>query len=344
MTNYEKICLKSKELDAKKQRVVLKYIDELSKNDTDTDNSEPSEQLAEPEPLKPCPHCHTDNVKKAGFERGKQRFQCKDCLKHYVTTTGTIMENSHYGADVWEAVTADTLAENVSLDKTAEKTGISHSTAFNMRHKILLSLKAEKEKEPTKMGGISELDETYVLECEKGKKFPEDAPRKPRKHGAVASKRGISDEQICIMTGAQRGGAVYAETVNRAHPSIEEIKSVFKGHIAPGTVAFTDGLKGYKCLETEVDCVIESVPNEVQKRTGTANLNNVNGFHSHIQSAYRHYRGVATKYLNRYNALFQAVYKNGRPISELVKSVLAFDVTGSLFTNLSVQNSGLLCI
>lgn len=331
-------------LNAKKQRAVHKYIEELSKNDTDTDICEPSEQLSEPEPLKPCPHCHTDNVKKTGFGRGKQRFQCKDCMKHYVTTTGTIMENSHYGAEVWETVTADTLAKDVSLDKTAEKTGLSHNTAFNMRHKILLVLEAKKKKEPTKISGISELDETYVLECEKGRKFDEDAPRKPRKHGAVASKRGISDEQICIMTGAQRGGAVYAETVNRAHPSNEEIKLVFKGLIAPGTIAFTDGLKGYKCLETAVDCVIESVPNDTQKRTGTVNLNNVNGFHSHIKDKYKHYRGVATKYLNRYNALFQTVYKKAKATSELVKSVLSFEVGSTAFTNSSVQNSGLLLI
>ena len=344
MTNYEKICLKSKELDAKKQRAVLKFINELYKNDTDTDLSEPSERSPEPEHLKPCPHCHTDNVKKAGFERGKQRFQCKVCGKHYVTTTGTIMENSHYGAKVWETVAADTLEENVSLDKTAEKAGISHNTAFNMRHKILLVLEAKKKKEPTKISGISELDETYVLECEKGKKFDENAPRKPRKHGAVASKRGISDEQICIMTGVQRGGAVYAETVNRAHPSNEEIKLAFKEHIAPGTIAFTDGLKGYKCLETAVDCVIESVPNDKQKTTGTVNLNNVNGFHSHIKDKYKHYRGVATKYLNRYNALFQTVYKNVKATSELVKSVLSFEIGSVAITNLSVQNGGLLIV
>ena len=60
-----------------------------------------------------------------------------------------------------------------------------------------------------------------------GVSHKEDAPRKPRKHGAVASKCGISDEQICIMTGARCGGAVYAETVSRTHPSSEEIKLVF---------------------------------------------------------------------------------------------------------------------
>ena len=341
MTDYEKICSRSRELDPQKQQAVLKYINELMNDDK---NTPVKDENCEESPLRPCPHCGSTNVIKAGLKRGKQRFKCKDCNKHYITTTGTIMENSHYGEEIWQTAVADTLAETVSIDKTAEKTGISHNAAFNMRHKILLVLEAKLKKEPAKMSGISELDETYVLECEKGRKFGEDAPRKPRKHGAVASKRGISNEQICIMTGAQRGGAVYAQTVNRAHPSNDEIKAVFKDHIAPGSVAFTDGLKGYKCLESEVDCVIESVPNEVQKRTGTANLNNLNGFHSHIQSVYRHYRGVATKYLNRYNALFQTVYRKDKPISELAREVLNFDVGRALFTNLCVRNYGLLNI
>lgn len=33
-------------------------------------------------------------------------------------------------------------------------------------------------------------------------------------------------------------------------------------------------------------------------------LNNVNNFHGMMQAAYSHYRGVASKYINRYAALF----------------------------------------
>ena len=110
----------------------------------------------------------------------------------------------------------------------------------------------------------------------------------------------------------------------------------------PGSVAFTDWLKGYKCLENEVDCVVESVPAEEQKRTGTMNLNNVNGFHSNIHEAYRHYRGVATKYINRYNALFETVYKAKSRISELTDMILSHLQPDGSYTSASVQNYGLL--
>ena len=340
MTTHEKICEESKALSADEQRRVLKFIEQF-RGGTQNESHSDQDMNSQKEP-KPCPHCKSKNVVKDGFKRGKQRFLCHDCGRTFVTTTGTVMENSHFDEAAWKTAVEDTLAENVSLDKTGAKINASHSTSFNMRHKILLVLNSLKTADPVKISGISELDETYVLECEKGRKFAEDAPRKPRKHGAKASKPGISDEQICIMAGVERGGEAYAATVNRAHPSKDEIKEVFRGHIMPGSVAFTDGLKGYKCLENEVDCVVERVPAEEQKRTGTMNLNNVNGFHSHIQEAYRHYRGVATKYLNRYNALFETVYKAKNSISELTDMILSHLQPDGSYTSTSVQNYGLL--
>ncbi|MCR5141933.1 MAG: hypothetical protein K6C68_05335 [Ruminococcus sp.] len=88
--------------------------------------------------LKSCPHCKSNNVVKDGVKRGKQRFLCHDCGRTFVTTTGTVMENSHFGESAWKTAVEDTLAENVSLDKTGAKINASHSTSFNMRHKILL--------------------------------------------------------------------------------------------------------------------------------------------------------------------------------------------------------------
>jgi len=39
-------------------------------------------------------------------------------------------------------------------------------------------------------------------------------------------------------------------------------------------------------------------------------INSINGFHSYMKDQIRHYRGVATIYLNRYNALFATAYAN----------------------------------
>lgn len=323
MTDYKRICNASKSLTPDQQQKVLEFIRKLQGSELN-DSCNTSEVITENKgiskaPLCTCPHCGGENVIRFGRKRGKQRYQCKDCKKVFMATTGTTMENSHSDENAWKTVVEDTINGHVSIDKTAEKIGVCHTTAFNMRHKVLMTLESHLETDPVVLQDISELDETYVLESLKGKKFGENAPRKPRKHGAKASKRGISNEQVCIMAGVQRnGGPAYAVTTNRANPSKEEIGEAFKDHVGTGCVAFTDGLKGYKHLENIVDCVIESVSVEEQKSSKTANLNNVNGFHSHIKARYNYYRGVATKYINRYNALFSATY---RPDEDLVGKI-----------------------
>lgn len=176
-----------------------------------------------------------------------------------------------------------------------------------MRHKFLIALAGLLEEQGFYLDDVSELDETFVLDSYKGKALPDSVCRKPRRHGAKAEKRGLSNEYVCICTGAQRKGCVIAETLNRAKPSSQELQSVFGGHISEGILVLCDGLRSYQSLEETAGCTVKDVNSE----SGTAfyNLNTVNAFHSFIKKRYEFYRGVATKYLNRYNALFSAAYK-----------------------------------
>ena len=336
MTDYEMICQESKNLSTEEQAQVLQYIQSIQ--------NEKGGGKREAEKAEHCPRCGGNSVIRFGHKRGKQRFCCKDCGGVFMASSGTIMENSHYDETVWSALISDTLDGFVTIDKTAERLGLSHDAAFHMRHKVLMSLQAREEACPTQLGGISELDETYVLESLKGRKFPENASRKPRKHGEKANQRGISNEQVCIMTGVERnGGPAYAVTLNRARPSAEEIKTAFQDHIESGCVAFTDGLKGYRHLEDALDCVIESVNRQEQKNAGTANLNNVNSFHSYIQERYSHYRGVATQYINRYNILFSTVYRAKESLSNIADAILR-NVSVRVFSCWDVRHTDLVTI
>lgn len=269
-----------------------------------------------------CPYCHSAYVVLDGTHRDKQRYWCKACDRTFVSTTNTAMSESHYDIDTWKEVISDTFV-GLSIDETADSIGASHSTVFRMRHKILLALQYLEEIEPTELQNIAELDETYVLESQKGKKFTDDASRKPRKRGEKATKRGLSNEQVCICTGVERNkGKSYAVTVNMAKPSNSEIKQAFDTHIEEGTVLFTDGLKGYQVLEESVDCKVNGVTTEEMKKSKTANLNNVNSFHSFIKTRYHGYRGVASKYINRYNALFAAGFRDRKETIDKVCELL----------------------
>lgn len=55
----------------------------------------------------------------------------------------------------------------------------------------------------TCLGEVSEFDETFVLDCYKGRKLESIVNRAPRRHGAKAQKRDISNEYVCICTGIQ---------------------------------------------------------------------------------------------------------------------------------------------
>ncbi len=261
----------------------------------------------EPVEKSDCPYCSSNRVILYGKKRGKQRFLCNDCKHTFTTTTHTIRSMSHQPYDVWEGMIEDTLNGN-SLSYSEDRLGISHQVAFNMRHKILLSLQDIERENPFKLQDVTELDETFVLECYKGQRLPSHITRKPRKHGAKALKRGSSNEFICICSGAQRKSNVILKAVNRAKPSSVEVTQVFKGHIADGTLLLTDGLRSYNVLESVADCSIKNITGE---KTGFYNLNTVNSLHSFVKDQYKLYRGVATKYINRYCTLFEYAFRSG---------------------------------
>ena len=269
-----------------------------------------------------CPRCGSAAIIKYGHtSTGKQRFLCKSCGETYLHTTNTMLACSHQSRTVWMDFIRDTIS-GVSLDKSAVTYDFSHQTAFNMRHKILMALEDWQEQNPDVLSEVAELDETFVLESYKGKKLPENFGRGPRKHGAKASSPGISNEFIAICSGVQRGnGAVVVKSVNRAKPSKGELSQVFSGHIADGSLVLTDGLRGYSVINTLADCEVKDVNLERQKTV--FNLNTVNSLHSYIKSTYEHYRGVATKYLNRYNALFAVTFRGMSGLAESLFQLLS---------------------
>ena len=166
-----------------------------------------------------------------------------------MSSSGEIMENSHYDAEIWSEAVADTLDGFVSIEETAQRLGMSHDAAFHCATRFrCLSKRVKKPVQPD-----WEALRNSTIESLKGRKFSENASREPRNHGEKATRRGISNEQICIMTGVERnGGSAYAVTLNRARPSVPEIKTAFEGHIETGCVAFTDGLKGYRHLRKQL--------------------------------------------------------------------------------------------
>ena len=209
-----------------------------------TDRLNPEKAIASPVKIVPrmeCPVCHTSaHVVRNGHKHGKQAFLFRACGKSFVTESNTLLSGSHDCSDVWKTVLADTLMD-VSLDDTRDGLDlqhirISHTSLFFMRHKIMLALEDLQAVSPAMVEEVVEADEAYVPESEKGTKFRPDAKRKPRKRGTTASKRGLSDEQICICTAVHRkSGDLVVKSENRARPSTEDVVDIYTGHVKKGT-------------------------------------------------------------------------------------------------------------
>lgn len=287
-----------------------------------------------------CPYCGSKIIVRNGHKHNKQAYLCRVCAKSFVETTKTALFNSHSGEAVWKQVIKDTV-NGVPINETAENLDLHHETVFNMRHKILYCLEQEEIRNPTQLEGVCEADETYVLESYKGKELPPDFWRSPRKHGAVALKRGLSNEYICICAGVERNGRSLSMAVNRATAGKDDINQVFGERVSEKTVILSDGTKGYRVLEESGKCKVFNANNE--DNDNFFNTNTVNGYHSFIKEKNRNARGFATKYLNRYNALFSSTYRATKAVVDDIYNLLC-DMDNRDVTILGSQTQNLLKI
>lgn len=264
-----------------------------------------NQELADIEP-KSCPCCKDQNTRfiRKGYLRGKQRFQCKSCGRKFTYDSKQLTSNSHQPVESWLIVLEDTLSLK-SLNSTAKRIGVCHSTAFHMRHKLLVYME-EVVAASAPLEALIETDETYLLESQKGTKVTN---RKPRRHGESSGKRGLSNEQMCVCVATDRANHVVARCVNRAKPSSEDLVEALASHIAGKSVLLCDGAASYNLLAEITDCQkVSLVGHEAYNKL--YHLNTVNSLHSRFKEMMRKLRGVASKYLNRYAALFSILAMN----------------------------------
>ena len=176
-----------------------------------------------------------------------------------------------------------------------------------MRHIFLLALQDFLKANSVPLSGVSKFYETFVLESNRVTKLIANSTRKPRRHGGRAASRGISNEWIAVCTDIQRDGGAIACTVNRAKPSKEELAAFFAGFIQSGMLALTGGLRSYNVFNELGICIVVE---DSKEEDSFYNLNTVNSMHSYIKDIYVYCRGVATKYIDCYNAMFSLVFRS----------------------------------
>ncbi|WP_188205928.1 IS1595 family transposase [Alkalibacillus aidingensis] len=257
-----------------------------------------------------CPECASEHVVRfgkyttlvGGQEVTKQRYHCKSCRKTFTDLTNTVLYRTLY-LDKWIKF-IECMIEGYSLRKSASLIkGVTHITLFYWRHKLLTSL---KQIEVSTFQGIIEMDETYFLYSEKGKKNIKG--RKSRKRGGSAKKRGISKEQVCVLVARDRDKLTFSRTLGMGRLTKEQLYDAIGQKISKENILCTDAWRAFKTYATEKGMEIYQFKSDGKIRTkGFYHIQNVNNYHRRLKGWIQRFNGVATKYLDNYLAWFQTL-------------------------------------
>ena len=248
-----------------------------------------------------CPICGGTHVQRNGRRaNGKQKFICRDCGKTFSITKNTIFDGTRKSLSVWQEFMA-CMSEGLSLDKTAERCGITHATAFVWRHKVLDAI-GEAQK-CTELTGIAEADEAFLPVSYKGDKkaFEGDGcGRKPRKRGGGNHKRGLSDELVCLPCAVDRKGKAVAKVAKLGKCSAAAVKAVLGGHVSAEATLCTDGDKSYRRFSKGNGNGLVQIKGGKGSVKGIYHIQHLNAYHTRLKAFLASLKGVSTKYLNNY--------------------------------------------
>lgn len=281
-----------------------------------------------------CPHCATENARLFGKDKnGRQRFRCvnADCRRTYNILAGTPMARARK-PEQW-ARYLGYMSSHLSIRKIID-TGmeISHRTAFRWRHRFL---EAAQGQNAAMLSGVIEADETFFVQSFKGsrgwKRGMPPAARAARPSAWGALLRGLSHEQVPVLTALDNAGGVYEAVL----PSRSAIEPALDGRVAAGSVLGSDGAKAYVKAAVKAGAEHRRVfigrPDHATKMAGKPRrpkgrlgLGHVNAHHGRLKKFINERcNGIATKYLGSYLAWNRAMGRDSFTGSVLLDYALA---------------------
>lgn len=240
-----------------------------------------------------CPSCRSTTKHRHGHHSGLQRYRCVACGRTYNALTGTPMARLRYKARWLEY--AECLLRSTTVRRAAQRVAVHKNTSFRWRHRFLTLPKTDR---PLRLNGIAEADEMYILESEKGARHLE---REPRKRGGAATKRGISDEQVCILVARDRAGKTIDCVAGKGPVTKVQLQRCLLPLIGPDLLLVTDANAAYRAFAKAEKVSHEAVNLRAGVRVrGALHVQNVNAYHSRFREWLERFHGVATHYLPSY--------------------------------------------
>jgi transposase-like protein len=240
-----------------------------------------------------CSGCGSHQFHKHGRANGLQRYRCRNCSRTCNGLTGTPLARLRHKGRWLDYL--DGMLDSRSIRRAAEQLGVAGATTFRWRHRFLA---LSKDDRPQRLAGIAEADEMYLLESHKGSRT---LARAPRKRGGKATKRGISNEQMCILVARDRTGQTLDWVPGKGPVTRAQLHEHLKDRLEPDVLLVTDAHAAYRAFAREAGITHEAVNLRAGIRVrGAIHVQNVNAYHSRLRGWLQPFRGVASRYLGNY--------------------------------------------
>ena len=233
-----------------------------------------------------CPHCGAGSHRvQSGAKHKTMPFRCRACRKRFSVRSGTVMQHSNLGYQVWAMAIYlfMTSLKSVSSMKLHRDLNIAQNSAWHLSHRIRAALCQEG----TGFAGPVEVDETYL--GGKRKNMPNSVRKQLTGRGPVGKTAVVGAKDRATN-----------QVAAKAVPATDKatLQGFVQDHADRQATVYTDEAGAYETLPFEHESVKHSVSEYVR---GQAHTNGVESFWSMLKRGYYGtFHKLSPKHLDRY--------------------------------------------